>query len=371
MKKSLRKKKSVLFLFTVLTAVALTVAACGKGNNDSASSSAPAASSPSASSASPSASPSESAKPLKVAVVFATGGLGDKSFNDNGFNGIERAKKELGITYDYVEPKELADYETYQRDYAKSGDYALIVGIGYDQVDAITKAAKEFPDQKFLLIDAVVDSPNVASAIFKAQEGSFLAGVVSAQQSKTKKIGIVGGMDIPLINAFVAGYTAGAKYIDPKVDVAVNYVGAWNDANTGKEMAVAMYDKGADIVYGAAGGSGLGVYTAAKEKGKMAIGADMVPSQIPDALYLTTLKKIDNVIFDQVKSLQDGTWKGGVMDLGLKEDAVGYSVEGSKIATPQEFIDKADAIKAKIISGELVVPSELGQVDKFLADNKQ
>jgi len=307
------------------------------------------------------------AAPAKIAVVFATGGLGDKSFNDNGYAGIERAKAELGIEYDYVEPQEISEFETHHREFAKAGEYALIVGIGFDQVDAIGKVAAEFPDQKFLLIDSVVEAPNVASAIFKAHEGSFLAGALSAKKSESKKIGFVGGMDIPLINAFLAGYEAGAKYADPAAEVLVNYVGAWNDPNTGKEMAVSMYDGGADIVYAAAGGSGLGVFTAAEEKGKWAVGADMVPSQMPDILFSTTVKRIDNVVFDNVKAVVEGTWTGGLQDLGLKEEAVGYSVEDSNIETAQEAIDYVEDLKAKIIAGEIVVPSALDQVEPFLA----
>ncbi|HZG56621.1 BMP family ABC transporter substrate-binding protein [Paenibacillus sp.] len=305
-----------------------------------------------------------------IAVVFATGGLGDKSFNDNGYAGIERAKSELGITYDYVEPQEVSEFETHHREFAKTNEYDLIVGIGFDQVDAIGKVSGEFPDQKFVLIDSVVEAPNVASAVTKDNEGAFLAGALAAKKSESKKIGIVGGMDIPLINAFVAGYTAGAKYAEPSTEVLVNYVGAWNDPNLGKEMAVSMYDGGADIVYAAAGGSGLGVFTAAEEKGKLAIGADMVPSQMPDILVTTTVKRIDNIIFDNVKAIVDGTWTAGVQSLGVADEAVGYSVEGSNIETAKEIIDYVEDLKAKIVSGELAVPADLASVDAFLASNK-
>lgn len=363
--------KRKLTLGACLMALTLVVGACGAGNNNNAGSS-PSASPTASGAASPTASASESAaaSDVKVAIVFATGGLGDKSFNDNGYAGAERAKSELGIEYDYVEPTDIAEYEGYHRDFAKDGEYDLIVGIGFDQVDAISKAADEFPDQKFLIIDSTVDKPNVASAVFKDQEGAFLAGAVSAQKSESKTIGIVGGMDIPLINAFVAGFKSGAQYIDPNVEVLVNYVGSWNDSNTAKEMAISMYDGGADIVYGAAGASGLGVYNAAKEKGKWAVGADMIPSQDPDALYLTTVKRVDNVVFNQIQAIIDGSWQAGIQSLGVKEEAVGYSVEGATIETPQEFIDKAEELKAKIASGELVVPAALEEVDPFLANNK-
>lgn len=366
-------KKSLAVLATLVMMISLLLA-CGGGNNENNGGAANNGGNTGGNTAGDNAG-SENAEggetPANIAVVFATGGLGDKSFNDNGYAGIERAKSELGITYDYVEPQEISEFETHHREFARAEEYDLIVGIGFDQVDAIGKVASEFPDQKFLIIDSVVENaPNVASAIFKSNEAAFLAGAVSANQSETKKIGFLGGMDIPLINEFLAGYQAGAKYIDDSVEVLVNYVGNWGDPNTGKEMTISMYDNGADIVYAAAGGSGLGVFTAAGEKGKMSIGADMTPSQMPDVMYLGTLKRIDNVIFDNVKSVIDGNWEGGLYNLGLAEDAVGYSVEGSNIETPQEYIDKAEELKTKIVSGELEIPNTLDAVDAWLAENK-
>jgi len=361
-------KKKVLTLAASLVLLSSLLAACGGASEEP---SGTGAAAETGSSGGGDAAAAEGEAPANIAVVFATGGLGDKSFNDNGYAGIERAKSELGITYDYVEPQEVSEFETHHREFAKATEYDLIVGIGFDQVDAIGKVAAEFPDQKFLLIDSVVDAPNVASATTKDNEGAFLAGAVAAKKSESKKIGIVGGMDIPLINAFVAGYTAGAKYTDPSMEVMVNYVGAWNDPNLGKEMAVSMYDGGADIVYAAAGGSGLGVFTAAEEKGKLAIGADMVPSQMPDILVTTSVKRIDNIVFDNVKAIVDGTWKAGIQTLGVAEEAVGYSVEGTNIDVPQDVVDYAEGLKAKIVGGELAVPADLASVDAFLADNKQ
>src|SRR5690606_11867155 len=282
--------------------------------------------------------------PAKIAIVFATGGLGDRNFNDNAHAGMLRAEQELGIEFDYVEPQEIADFETFHRSYASSGEYDLIIGISYDQLDAITNVSAEFPDQKFLLIDEPFTNgaPNVASATFKAHESSFLAGAIAAQQSETKKIGFLGGANIPLINAFLAGYTAGAKYVDPSVEVISNYTEDWANPNLGKEMTVAMYESGADIVYAAAGGSGNGVFTAAKEQGKWSVGADMTPAAEPDNMIVGTLKRIDNTIFNNIQAIIDGTWEAGPMDLGLADEAVGYSVEGGDIEIPQEYIDVAE-----------------------------
>lgn len=308
---------------------------------------------------------------IKVALVLGLGGLGDKAFNDNGYAGVEKAKKELGIQFDYVEPKEISEFETDHREYAKTGEYDLIIGLGFDQADAIKKVASEFPNQKFLLIDGTVDAPNVTSVTFKDYEKAFLIGAFAAQETKTNKLGIVGGMDIPLINAFAAGYKAGAKYINKDVDVMINYVGAWNDPNTAKEMAISMYDKDADIVYAAAGASGLGVFSAAKEKDKYAIGADVNQNSIdPDHIILSSVRRLDNIIFDQIKSIKDGSFKSGTLNLGLKDNAVSYTADGSNIKMPQEYIDKVEELKKKVSDGEIKVPDKLEDVDSFLSSNK-
>jgi basic membrane protein A len=216
-----------------------------------------------------------------------------------------------------------------------------------------------------------VDAPNVASVTFKDYEKSFLIGAFAAQMTKTNKVGIIGGMDIPLINAFAAGYTAGAKYVNKDVDVAVNYVGAWNDPNTAKEMAVSMYDNGADIIFAAAGGSGLGVFSGAKEKDKYAVGADVNQNSVdPDHIMLSAVRRVDNVIYDQIKSIMDGTFKAGALNLGLKENAVSYALEDSNIKVPQEYVDKVEELKKKIVDGEIKVPEKLEDVESFLSSNK-
>lgn len=345
-----RKWLSVFLSFTLIASLLI---ACGSKENDG------------TSNANDTNADKEAA--ANIAVVFATGGLGDKSFNDTGYAGIQRAEKELGITYTYVEPEEVSEFETNHREFARKQEYDLIIGIGFDQVNAISTVASEFPDQKFLLIDSVVeDVPNVASAIFKSNESAFIAGAVSAKMSETKKIGILGGMDIPLINEFAAGYKAGALYVDPSMEVMINYVGHWSDPTLGKEMTISMYDSGADIVYAAAGASGLGVFNAAREKNQLSIGADMTPDLEADVMYLGTLKRVDNVIFDNIKSVIDGNWSGGTQVLGLAEDAVGYSVEGSEIDTPQEYIDLAEELKEKVINGEIEVPATLDAVEAFI-----
>jgi basic membrane protein A len=297
----------------------------------------------------------------KVAVVFGLGGLGDKSFNDDAMTGIQRAKAELGIDYQYVEPKEIAEIEGHHRYFARSGEYALIIGIGFDSEEAIELVGAEFPNQKFAVIDGETKvSDNVVSMSFKDNEKTYLIGVIAGLTTKTNKIGMVGGMDIPLINSFAAGYRAGARSVNPNIQVDVRYVGAWNDANTGKELAMSLYNAGADIVYAAAGGSGLGVFSAAKDAGKLAIGADV--NQIPldpDHIFLSSIRRVDNAVYNEIEKVVKGEFKGGRFIPGLKEGVVGYTVEGAKVVTPQSIIDRAEQAKQDVISGKVVVPTAL------------
>ncbi len=367
------KRKSMIAVISMLAILALLVAACGGGNsqNGGANNSAP-ANNEGTSNEGASNNGGDAGEPAaKIAIVFATGGLGDRNFNDNAHAGLLRAKEELGITFDYVEPQEIAEFETHHRAFASSGDYDLIIANSFDQLDAVKNVSAEFPDQKFLLLDTVFDGEgNVASATFISSEASFLAGAISAQKSETKKIGFVGGADIPLINEFLAGYEAGAKFVDPSVEVVANYTNDWANPNLGKEIAVSMYENGADIVYAAAGGSGNGVFTAAKEQGKWTVGADMTPAQEPDNMVVGTLKRIDNTIYNNIQALLDGTWEPGHSALGLADDAVGYSVEGTEIEISQDIIDTAEQLKEQVISGELKVPGTLEEVEAFLSENQ-
>jgi len=309
---------------------------------------------------------------ISVAVVFGLGGLGDKAFNDSAYAGIRRAENELGAKVQYVEPKEIAEFEGHHREFAKSGKYDLIIGVGFDQADAIIAVGNEFPNQKFVLLDGEIDGmSNVSSITFKDNEKTFLVGVIAGLTTKTNKIGIVGGMDIPLINAFVAGYKAGAMSVNPNVEVLYKYVGAWNDSNTGKELAMSMFNEGADIVMAAAGGSGLGVFVAAKDTGNLAVGADVNQIPIdPSCIFLSAIRKLDVCVFSEIKAVKEGTFTPGLKQLGLKEDAVDYTVEGARIETPDEILNKAEEARKAIIDGTIVPPATLDEVDAFIAGLK-
>ena len=201
--------------------------------------------------------------------------------------------------------------------------------------------AKEFPSVKFAIIDAVVDLPNVQSIVFKEHEGSFLVGMAAAMASKTGKVGFVGGMDIPLIRKFALGYEEGAKYVNPRIEVFQNMTGttpaAWNDPTRGGELARSQFDRGADVVYAAAGATGLGVLQAAKDKGQLAIGVDSNQNYIhPGTILTSMIKRVDLAVYDAFKTAKDGTWKAGVRVLGVAEGGVGYALD-----QPQPHADHA------------------------------
>jgi basic membrane protein A len=294
------------------------------------------------------------------AVVFDMGGKFDKSFNEAAYNGAERFRKETGIAYRDFEVTNEAQREQALRNMARRGSH-VIVGIGFAQATGVEKVAKEFPTLKFAIIDAVVDLPNVRSIVFKEHEGSFLVGMAAALASKTGKVGFVGGMDIPLIRRFALGYEEGAKYVNPRLEVFQNMTGttpaAWNDPTRGGELARSQFDRGADVVYAAAGATGLGVLQAAKDKGRLAIGVDSNQNHLQPGSVLTSMvKRVDVAVYEAFKSAKDGTWKAGLLVLGLKEGGVGYAVDqhNRSLITP-DMERRLEQARADIIAGKIKV----------------
>lgn len=307
---------------------------------------------------------------FKVGVVFATGGLGDKSFNDIAFSGVQRASDELGVEFDYVEPTAISEYEGYQRDFAMSGEYGLIVCIGFDQADALTVVAAEYPEQSFALVDMVVDNENVASLTFRANEGSFLLGVVAGMTSEAGKIGFVGGMEIPLIVDFYVGYKAGAEWANPEIEVMTPvYVGDWGDPAKGKELAVSLIEGGADMVFAAAGGSGLGALEAADENEISGLGVDACQDYLNPHMYASMTKRVDNAVYDMIVDAMNDEFEGGFKSGGIAEGWVGMCrlpeeesyweelFDFEHPAMPQDIADKVEEAKAGILSGAITVPS--------------
>ena len=288
-------------------------------------------------------------------IVYEVGGKFDKSFNEAAHRGMEQWKKETGKPYIEFEISNESQREQAIRRMAERGA-SPIIAIGFSQAGAISRVAKDFPKVQFAIVDDVVKLDNVQSVVFKEHEGSFLVGVLAAAASKTGKLGFVGGMDIPLIRKFQCGYEQGVKYANPKAEIFSNMTGttgaAWSDPIRGGELAKAQFSKGVDVVFAAAGGTGLGVYQAAKDGKKLAIGVDSNQNHIQPGTMLTSMiKRVDLAVYNISKSHQPG-----VQVLGLKEGGVDYALDeyNAKLVTP-EMKKQADAAKAAIVSGKIKV----------------
>jgi basic membrane protein A len=296
----------------------------------------------------------------KLGIVYDAGGKFDKSFNQSASEGLARFKKETGINVFEAQASSDTQAEQVLRGLARK-KLDLIMSIGFSQTQAVQKVAAEFPAVHFVLVDGNAQGKNVNSVLFKEQEGSYLVGVAAAMASKTKNIGFVGGMDIPLIRAFECGYAQGAKAIVPKIAVQQNMVGttaaAWNDPAKGGELARAQFDRGADVVFAVAGGSGLGVLQMAKAKGKLAIGVDSNQNAIqPGAVLTSMVKHVDNVTYEAFMQAKNGQFTPGVTYKGLKEGGVDWALDSSNRAVVSADMEKrVNAAKADIISGKIKV----------------
>jgi len=297
---------------------------------------------------------------MQPAVLYDLGGKFDKSFNEAAYAGAEKFKKETGIDYRDFEIQNDAQREQALRAFARKGN-SPIVAIGFTQATAVEKVAKEYPDLKFAIVDMVVDLPNVRSIVFKEQEGSWLVGVLAASASKSHKLGFVGGMDIPLIRKFACGYVGGAKSVDPKIEVIQNMTGttgaAWNDPVKGGELAKSQIDRGADVIYHAAGGTGLGVLQAAADAGKLGIGVDSNQNHLHPGKVLTSMtKRVDVAVYDAFQDARSGHWASGVKVLGLKEDGVGWALDdNNKALITPEMKAAVEKAEAGIVAGTIVV----------------
>ena len=289
------------------------------------------------------------------AVIFELGGKNDKSFGEAAWRGAEAWKKETGKAYLEFEIANAAQREQAARRFAERGANP-IVGIGFAQGSAIEKAAKEFPQRQFAIIDFVVDAPNVQSVVFKEHEGSFLVGMLAALASKSGKVGFVGGQDIPLVRKFQCGYEQGAKYVNPRVTSVYAMTGttnaAWTDPARGAELTKAQIAQGVDVVFSAAGSTGFGIMQAAKDGGILAIGVDSNQNHLHPGTMLTSMvKRVDLAVLQAFKGI-----KPGITSFGLKEGALDYAMDehNARLVTP-EMRRRVDAAKADIVSGKLKV----------------
>ena len=303
-----------------------------------------------------------------VGLVFDIGGRGDKSFNDAAYAGLERAQKELGVTFSTLETNEGSDREAQLRQLA-AGDAKLVFGVGFLFTDDVLALAREFPNQKFACVDYTLSAgdtlpANLVALKFREEEGSFLVGALSALLSKTGKVGFVGGMEIPLIRKFQAGFTAGAKAVNPKITVMVKYAGntgaAFKDPTKGKELALAEYQAGADIIFHASGSTGLGVFEAARELKKLAIGVDSDQyDEAPGVVLTSMVKRVDTAVFDTIRDLKAGNWQGGVREFGLADSGVTWVYDDrNKAGIPAAVKATVDSLQAEIVAGRIRVPTE-------------
>lgn len=297
---------------------------------------------------------------ITPAVVFDMGGKFDKSFNQGVYDGVERFKTETGIEYREFEVTNETQREQAIRRMAQRGANPIL-GVGFAQAGPMEVVAKEFPDTKFTIIDGVVDLPNVQSIVFKEQEGSFLVGLLAAMASESQVVGFVGGMDIPLIRRFACGFEQGAKHASAKVDVVQNMTGttpsAWNDPGRGSELAKGQFDRGVDVIYAAAGGTGVGVYQAAKDGGKLAIGVDSNQNYLhPGTMLTSMLKRVDVAAFNAFDGAMNDTWTPGITVLGLAEEGVGWALdENNESLISADMKAAVDAASAAIVAGEITV----------------
>ncbi|MGB9376669.1 MAG: BMP family ABC transporter substrate-binding protein [Mycobacteriales bacterium] len=344
------RRKRALALTAVLATAALSVAACGSSNSGG-------------------GGGGVSKKTVKVGLAFDIGGRGDKSFNDAAYTGLQKVKSDLNIDSKELSaaPGEPEAAKETRLKLLASGGYNPVVAVGFAYAGAVKKIAPQFPNTKFALIDSTDTlAPNVSNLVFAEEQGSFLVGAAAALKSKSKNVGFIGGVQVPLIGKFEAGYKAGVAAVDKNIKVQVKYLTqppdftGFNDPAKGKTAAEGMYDAGADVVYAAAGGSGTGVFQAAKGKGKLAIGVDSdqyqsAAADLKPVIMTSMLKRVDTAVFNFVKDFGDGNFKAGPLIFDLKSDGVGYSKSGGQV---DDIASKLDDYKQQIIDGKIQVPTK-------------
>ena len=297
---------------------------------------------------------------VKPGLVYDLGGKFDKSFNEGVYNGAVKFRNDTGIDFRELEIQNDSQRVQALRNFARRG-HDPILAVGFQYASSLDKVAAEFPETRFAIIDTVIDRPNVQSIVFKEHEGSFIVGVLAAMAAKGGKVGFVGGMDVPLIRRFACGYVLGARHANPEVEVFQNMTGttgaAWNDPVKGGELAKSQFDRGAEVVYHAAGSTGLGVLQAAADAGRLGIGVDSNQNHLHPGHVLTSmLKRVDVAAYDVFDSARRGTWKPGVRVLGLKEEGVGWSLDehNEALVTPAMKAAADEAAKG-IIAGDIEV----------------
>ena len=303
---------------------------------------------------------------FKAAIVTDTAGLGDQSFNDSANRGLEKAGADLGIETQVYETSQPSDYEPSLAQAPSQGS-DITFAIGFLMTDALTNVAGQNAGANYAIIDSVVEADNVASLNFKEEEGSFLVGAVAGLMTESDKVGFIGGLEVPLIKKFETGFRAGVQTVNPDAEVLATYAGDFNDPGKGKEIALSQYADGADVIYHASGGTGLGLFQAAQEKGPgfWAIGVDSDQYELaPENILTSMMKQVDTAVYETIKDVKEGNFKSGITVFGLKEGGVGLAPTTSN-NTPQEVVDQANALGDRIIAGEFTVPATDEELANF------
>lgn len=366
------QSRSLKLLLALLAAFALIAAACGDDDGDNGT----AASDTSTTEAADDGNGDEGngdegntgeGSDVKVGMVYDIGGRGDQSFNDAAYVGLSRAADELGVEVNDLEPAAGGqDRDELLRTLAEEG-YDLVIGVGFAFEESIQEVAADFPDTTFAIVDAAPEADNIKGLVFDEPGGSFLVGAAAALKSETGHIGYIGGVELPLIQRFEAGYVAGARHVNPDIQIDITYISqppdfsGFNDPARGGEIARSMYESGADIIYHAAGGSGGGLFQAATEIGDVwAIGVDSdqyltVPAPGNERILTSMLKRVDVAVFGVIEAFVNGDTSGGVTEFDLSVDGVGYSTSGGFV---DDIADQLDELKQQIIDGDITVPTE-------------
>ena len=321
----------------------------------------------------------ESIKNIKIAVIFTGSGLGDKSFNDLIYDGLLRAQEELNIEFDYSEPMYPEKYRESILEFAKTRDYELIIAVGPEQEKDVKAISEEYPNQKFTLIDSKLEGRNISSIYTRWEEQAFLNGVIAGLLSKIEyektgninKAGVVIGMEVTHLREGAIGFEAGYKYVFPAGEVITANVNNFSDPLKAKEISLLMYSKGVKYIQHLAGASGLGVFAAAKEAGGYAFGVDENQNSFdPTVIISTSTRYINEIVFNEIKSVKDNTWKDGVHYSGLKEGIIDITREESQVELDSKVMEIVTEIKDKIINENLDIPKIKEDINSWVIKNK-
>lgn len=375
-------KRKLMAVISTLVVLSMTLTACGGGKSSDT-----AATPESSDTANEEAAKEEGdtaaeggKENIHFAMMLGVGGRGDNGYNDEVYEGCEMAVEQLGVTFDYCEPSDISEFETQLRAYADAGEYDVIMACSSEMADALEMVADDYPEQKFCMIDTSIEGhENIHCLTASHPEQHFLSGVLAGivtlddrfeYANDENKLGFCIAMDTPTSIAQASGFLAGAKYINPDVEIMTSYIGGYNDPATAKELATTMYERGADIVSVNAGGSSLGVFNAAEEQGKYVIGTSLGMVNGEHSLA-TSMKYVQQMVIAECRALQDGTWSARTDVYGIKDGVCNYSLEGVNTEIPQDIIDKIDEVKALTVDGTLVLPTTLDEVDAWAEENRR